>query len=135
MTVNRIGLSYTGHGGGDAYQVLFRDFADNSVPRQYSGDASFVYGLAGSTQLDGPAYRQKYVWVISAYLNAEQAKDLNDLFKTWDADRAQGYPAACGLIDETFFDTVTTNVVFATPPEFVRINPNYFSASVGLNEV
>ena len=114
---------------------LFASLRDNAVPRSYLGSASFDLSANGSNVLGGPAFRQKYQWVISSILSTEDAERLDALFYYWDLDRASGRSAACGIIDETWREDVSTNAVFITPPVFSRLAPELTLVSLGLQEV
>lgn len=128
-----IGIAYSGSGG--AYNVILSEFTEQALPRSYSNDAGYQPGLAGATLLSGPAFRQKYVWAVSAKVDRETAVRFRQLFESWDGDRANGLAAACGVVDQTFGAAVSVNAIFSTAPEFVYINEHYFVLTFGLTEV
>ena len=105
------------------------------MPRSYMGTISFDLSSNGASILGGPAYRNKYQWVISSLLSKADALALDALYQGWDTDRANGENAACGIIDETWGATVNTSAVFITAPSYVRMGPQYVLVSFGLQEV
>lgn len=133
--MSKIGISFTPSGGSPVYNILFSDFMDNALPRSYSGAATFSQSASGSSIVTGPAYRDKYIWVIDVMLSKEKALELDSLFRSWDSDRSQGLPAAVGLIDQTFGPDVTANAIFSTPPSFVRTSPILMGVTFALSEV
>lgn len=117
------------------YNVVISDFNDANLPRQYLNNAEFSYSANGSNILGGPAYRQKYVWTIASIIPTADALALDALFVAWDTDRAAGKPVACGVTDETFGATITTNAVFSTAPSYTYMGGNLTMVAFGLTEV
>lgn len=124
-----LGIAY------DTYNFVFDEFTDNALPRNYEGSANFADSPNGATIVSGPAYKQKYNWVVSAYITPLNAANFQAMFEAWDSDRAAGLPAACGVVDETFGPTISANAVFVTPPSFVRLSPSMMTVNFGLREV
>lgn len=133
--MSQIGVSYTPSGGSPVYSFTFDNFTDNALPRTYDGSASFSSSANGTSILDGPAYKQKYIWAISSIVPTATASSFDSMFQAWDTDRSDGLPAACGVSDETFGSTVNTSAIFSTPPSYVRLSPYYTLLSFGLTEV
>ena len=133
--MSQIGVSFTPSGGSPVYSFVFNNFGDNALPRSYQSEASFSQSANGTTILDGPAYRQKYIWVLSSIIPTSEAVQLDAMFQAWDTDRSNGLPVACGVTDETFGSTVTTSAVFSTPPTYVRMGPQFTMVAFGLTEV
>jgi len=133
--MSQIGVSYTPSGGSPVYSLLFTDFSDNSLPRSYLGNTSFTQSANGASIIAGPAFRQKYVWVISSIVTKEEAALFDQMFQAWDTDRSNGIAAAVGITDQTFGSTVTTSAVITTPPTYNRMGPKYMLLSFGLTEV
>lgn len=129
-----IGISYTADGG-TAYSFQIDNFGDNAMPRSYVGSASFDLSANGTSILGGPAYRQKYQWVISTLMQRADAESFDVMFRAWDTDRATGLTAACGITDQTWGPDVDTNAVFVTPPSYTYISPQLTLVSFGLQEV
>ena len=129
-----IGISYTADGG-TAYNFQIDNFGDNAMPRSYVGSASFDLSANGASILGGPAYRQKYQWVISTLMQTADAQNFDVMFRAWDADRAAGLTAACGITDQTWGPDVDTNAVFVTPPSYTYTSPQLTLVSFGLQEV
>lgn len=129
-----IGISYT-DSGSVAYNFQIDNFGTNAYPRSYVGSASFSLSANGANLLGGPAYRQKYQWVISTVMETQLAREFDIMFRIWDADRALGLPAACGIIDQTWGPDVDTDAVFVTPPTYTRLGPAMTLVSFGLQEV
>ena len=100
MAGSVIGISYTASGG-TAYSFQIDNFGDNAMPRSYVGSASFELSANGASILGGPAFRQKYQWVVSSVMNTVVAQEFDAMFRSWDADRGAGLTAACGIVDET----------------------------------
>ena len=132
--MSSIGVAYAPQGGG-SYNVVIDLFSGGEVARTYESTASFQRGVSGQQLITGSPGRQKFIWAISGVLPESEAKDLDDMFKAWDADRATGQAAAVGITDETLFDTLTTAAVFSTPPSFIRTGPLHFTVAFGLVEV
>lgn len=105
------------------------------MPRQYVGTFSFSKSASGTNIMDGTAYGQKYMWTISTKMTPTEARELDDMFKAWDIDRAEGYAAAIGIVDETWGADVNTSAVFATAPVYTRLSPAIVSVSFGLEEI
>ena len=129
-----IGISYTAEEG-TAYNVQVDNFGDNAMPRSYVGSASFSLSANGANILGGPAFKQKYQWVISTIMPTVDAKYFDTMFQAWDTDRASGLAAACGITDETWGPDVDTSAVFVTPPTYTRMSPRLTMVSFGLQEV
>ena len=129
-----IGISYTAVGG-TAYSFQIDNFGDNAMPRTYSNSATFEMSANGANLLGGPAYKQKYQWVISTIMKTVTAESFDAMFQSWDTDRAAGYTAACGIIDQTWGPDVDTNAVFVTSPSYTYLGPTLTLVSFGLQEV
>ena len=132
--MSQIGISFTSAESTD-YSFIFTNFGDTEMPRSYQSNASFSLSANGTSILGGPAYRQKYQWILSSIVEKEEAVQIDALFQAWDTDRAQGLPAACGIIDQTFGAEVSTSAVFVTPPSYNRLSPRLTLVSFGLEEV
>ena len=132
--MSQIGISFTPSGGSEL-SFIFNNFGGDELPRTYQSTASFSLSANGTSIIDGPAFRQKYQWVISSVVEKTDAEQFDLLFQAWDADRSQGLPAACGVIDQTFGPEVSANAVFVTPPSYVRYGPRFMLVSFGLEEV
>ena len=132
--MSQLGISYTSSGG-TSYNFVLDNFGDNAYPRSYESSADFSSSANGASILTGPAYVQKYQWVIATVMQPGDAVDFEAMFRAWDADRAQGKPVACGITDNTFGPQVDTNAVFVTPPSFTRMGPGFTMVAVGLAEV
>jgi len=129
-----IGISYTADGG-TAYNFQIDNFGDNAMPRSYTGTVSFDTSANGASILGGPAFKQKYQWVIATLMQTPDAQAFDAMFQAWDTDRASGLTAACGIIDETWGPNVDTSAVFVTSPSYTRISPTLTLVSFGLQEV
>ncbi len=132
--MSQLGISFT-PAGGTELSFVFKNFGGNEIPRTYQSAASFSFSANGTSILGGPAYRQKYQWVMSSVVEKAEAEEIDTLFQAWDTDRAEGLPAACGIIDQTFGPEVSANAVFVTPPSYVRYGPRLMLVSFGLEEV
>ena len=133
--MSQIGVSYTPSGGTPVYSFTFENFTDNALPRTYQANASFSQSANGTSIISGPAYRQKYVWAISALVSTTEATSFDTMFQAWDTDRSNGLAAACGVSDETFGSTVSSSAVFSTPPSYLRMGPGFTLVAFGLTEV
>lgn len=131
--MSQIGLSYTSSGG-TVHNIVLDNFGDNAMPRTYQASASFSDSANGTSIISGPAYKQKYQWVISSVVPKTVATDFDTMFQDWDQDRSSGLAAACGVTDETFGPTVNTSAVFATPPSYTYMGPGFTMVSFGLME-
>jgi len=133
--MSQIGVSYTPSGGSPVYNFVFDNFGDNALPRTYQSSASFSQSANGASILDGPAFRQKYIWVFSTVVSTTEAAQFDVMFQAWDTDRAAGLPAALGVADQTFGATVNANAVISTPPTYVRMGPQFMMIAFALTEV
>ena len=130
-----LGISYTPVSGSPVYDITFTEFTDTSLPRSYIGDVSYEMSANGATILSGPAFRQKYIWVISCHQTPVKAQELDAMFRAWDEDRSNGYSAAVGIVDNTFGTQVSTSALFSTSPSYVYVSPSITLVSFGLSEV
>ena len=133
--MSQIGVSYTPSGGSPVYSFVFDNFGDNALPRSYQGGASFDQSANGTSIIGGPAFRQKYVWVISSIVTEGEAASFDEMFQAWDTDRAAGLPVAMGITDDTFGPSVSTSAVVSTSPSYVRMGPKFMLVSFSLTEV
>jgi hypothetical protein len=132
--MSTLGISYTAQGGG-VHNFVLDNFGDFAMPRSYQATATFEQSANGADILGGPAFRQKYQWVVSTVMSKASAAAFDLMFQAWDTDRAAGYSAACGVNDQTWGPTVTGNAVFVTPPTYTRMGPQLMMVSFGLQEV
>lgn len=133
--MSQIGVSYTPSGGSPVYSFVFDNFGDNDLPRSYQGNASFTQSANGASIIAGPAFRQKYIWVIASLITKEEAVSFDEMFQAWDADRSAGLPSAVGVIDETFGPSVSASAVITTPPTYNRMGPRLMLVAFSLTEV
>lgn len=131
--MKRIGISYTPQSGGP-YNFILDNFGGMEIPRSYQASASFSDSANGASILTGPAYVQKYQWVISTVMPDSDAFSFDAMFRAWDLDRSNGLPVACGLTDTTFGPQVDATVVFVTPPSYTRMGTRFALVSFGLME-
>ena len=129
-----IGISYT-DAGSTAYNFQIDNFGENAMPRSYVGSMTYEMSANGANLLGGPAYRQKYQWVISTIMQTTDAQAFDVMFQAWDTDRAAGLTAACGIVDQTWGPSVSTSAVFVTAPTYTRLSPILTLVSFGLQEV
>ena len=131
-----IGIAYSRQSGGtDSYNVVFSDFTDGAYPRGYESQTNFTRSASGTTALAGSGSQQKRIWAISAFIPTSKALELEEMFRAWDLDRSQGYPSACGLTDQCFGSSLTTSVVFTTPPSFAWGSPTATQVDFAVTEV
>ena len=129
-----IGVSFTPQAGSPVYSFVFRNFGGNDMPRSYVDSVGFSESANGTTILGGPAYAQKRIWAVSSMIPTSEAENFDAMYRAWDADRAAGYPVACGITDDTFGPTVNTDAIFSTAPTYMRAGPQYTVVSFGLTE-
>jgi hypothetical protein len=129
-----IGLSYTSQSGGTVYNVVIKELTGNALARTYVNNSNFQYSQNGASVLEGPAYRQKYAWTVSAYLTPAEALTIDGMFQAWDTDRGQGLPAAIGVTDELFGGVVDTSAVFTVPPAFTRLSDRTWQVDFAIQE-
>ncbi len=130
--MSTIGIAYS---GASSHNIVIDNFGDNAMPRSYVGSISYDLSSNGASILGGPAYRNKYQWVISTIVLKQTALDIDAMYQDWDTSRALGENAACGIIDETWGPAVNTSAVFVTAPRYTRLGPVYVLVSFGLQEV
>lgn len=128
-----IGLAYSGTGG--TFNLVFKEFTGADIPRKYDTSTSFTRSASGATSFGGSPSRQKYIWAISCLVTKDDAITLDSMFRAWDEDRASGRPAGCGLTDETFGASITTTVLFTTPPSFIYLTKSLTQVDFGVVEV
>lgn len=128
-----VGIAYSS--SGSTFNIVFSDFVDGALPRSYESQANFTRSASGTTALAGSGAQQKRIWAISAMLGEVKTLELDDMFRAWDADRARGIPAACGLTDETFGASLTVSVLFTTPPSFRWVSPTTFQVDFAVTEI
>lgn len=133
--MSSIVLSYTRQSDSAVTTVTIKDFSGNDLPRSYVNQAAFSFSSKGTSLITGPAYKEKRIWAISAYLTKNDALLLDTLFTRWDTDRAAGYAAVVAVTDSTFGSTINANAVITTPPTFNRAGPKFVVISIGLTEV
>lgn len=117
------------------YNFVLDNFSGNEIPRTYQSAVQFSSSANGASILTGPAYQQKFQWVVSTLVPKDRAVDFQDMFEDWDLDRSNGYPVALGVEDRTFGNIITTSALFATPPTFSYTSPVLALVSFGLVEV
>ena len=132
--MSQIGISYTASDA-TVYNIVLENFGENAFPRTYQESASFEKSANGTSLISGPVYRQKYMWAISSIVLTTVATEFDSLFQDWDQDRSDGLSATCGVSDSTFGPTVSTSVVFSTPPSYTYMGPALTMISFGLMEV
>jgi hypothetical protein len=133
--MSQIGVSYTPSGGSPVYSFVFDNFGDNALPRSYQGGADFSQSANGTSIISGPAFRQKYIWVISSIITKTEAASFDEMFQAWDTDRAAGLPAALGITDNTFGPSLSASAVISTSPSYTRLGPQFMLVSFALAEV
>ena len=133
--MSTIGISYTPDAGSPVYSFQVDNFGDNAMPRSYVGDISYANSANGASILGGPAYEQKYQWVISTIMPKAQAESFDNMFRAWDTDRSAGLNAAVGIVDQTWGAEVNTSALFVTAPVYNRLGPANVLVSFGLQEV
>lgn len=129
-----IGIAYSSQTG-TTFNVTFSEFSGAEFARTYDSSVEFQRTSTGVASLSGLGAKQKRIWALNGHLTEAKAKELDDMFVSWDRDRSNGHPAACGLTDETLFDSYTTSVVISTPPSFAYVAPNRYSVAIGVVEV
>lgn len=135
MASRLIGISYTPSSGSPVYSLQFDNFGDNAFPRSYVNSVQFDLSANGTNIMGGPAYSQKFQWVVSSIVDSADALTFDQLYRSWDADRAEGRSAAVGIIDQTFGPDVDTSAVFVTAPVYTYMGPKLTMVSFGLQEV
>ena len=120
-----IAIAFTQQTGAQAsWNLVFSQFTSQDYPRQWLPEAKFDRSVTGAVVLDGPQYRQKYLWTIDCIVTKTEAEQLHALYEAWDSDRAQGYSVAVGIADNTFAGTVNSSAVFSSPPSFTFLHGN-----------
>ena len=134
--MSTIVVSYTSqHSPFTAHSVELKFFSGGEISRTYSGNSTFSLSANGSNVISGPAYRQKYIWGVSAVVTKAEALAFDAMFQDWDTDRAQGLPVVCGVVDGTFGATVNASAIYSTPPSFTKLGPNTYALDFGLSEI
>lgn len=130
-------VEYTAqHGGNTVYSVTMTRFSGEDLPRSYGANASFDRSANGASILAGPGYKEKRIWAFSTFLTGPQTAELYNMFEAWDEDRANGLPVACSIVDDTLVTTVSTSVLFSTPPTFTRLGySGEYIVDFGMSEV
>jgi hypothetical protein len=132
--MSTIAISFTSSAS-TVYNFVLDKFVDDTIPRSYAESANFNFSVSGSAILTGPAYNQRHIWAISTPLMNATAASFDDMYKAWDADRADGLAVALGVIDSTFGTSITTNAIFTTSPSYQKFGPAMTLVSFGLTEI
>lgn len=119
----------------NSYNFQIDNFGDNAIPRSYVPQTNLEYSANGTNIVDGPAFLQKYQWVIATVMEKDTALDFDAMFKAYDTQRAAGEAVAVGIIDDTWGPQVDTSAVFITPPTYTKLGPKLALVSFGLQEV
>ena len=131
-----ITISYAAqHGANTTYSLEIKQFTGEDLPRSFQGAFAFDSSANGTSILTGPSYQEKRIWAISTPLNDTDTTTLYNMFKAWDTDRAAGLSVACGIVDDTFIETVSVNAVFSTPPSFSQMGGYGYAVDFGMTEV
>lgn len=128
-------LSYTRQSDSTVYTVTIDEFTDKTLPRSYVSQTQFSFSGKGTSLISGPAYQEKRIWAVSAYLTKQEAIVLDTLYREWDNDRAAGYAAALSVTDSTFGTTLVTQAVVSTPPTFTKVGVTHMICTIGVTEV
>ena len=123
--------------GSDYYEVAFDKFT--TPPRTYLAAASLSFSVAGSSVQTGSSRAGRQTWAIATYGTREDAFTIDEMYRAWDAARAAGSAAACGVVDQTFVRDpsvpVTATAVFTAAPTFEERSKNLYLISFGMTEV
>lgn len=133
--MSSIVVSYTPVSGSPEYSFEFKDFSSSGLPRSYTDTQSFNISTTGATVLSGLPIRRRYQWTISVPLSKAQAEDVDDMFKAWESDRADGAITAVLVQDSTFGTTINSAAVFTSPPIYDQFGPANILVNFGLTEV
>lgn len=121
--------------GGPTYNFVFDQFLDGTYPRSYVSSTNFDISALGTAILTGPAYQQKRIWAVNALLPIDQVDDFDSMYRAWDLARSQGNTVALGFTDTTLGASISTTVVFSTPPTYSKFGPNYVAIAFGVTEL
>jgi len=116
----------------------FYHFSDDSYPVQIIQEASFEYTPLGVPFSSGPVRKQKRLFTISAYASILEWEALENIFDTFDAERARGELASVTVTDALLSTTKTYQAFFTSPPVLQRIasgNNTLYVAVTTLSEV
>lgn len=125
-----LAIAYTS--GGSSWNIVFTDFTSTDMPRSYENTAGFERSQTGALIQAGPRYTQKFSWAIDCLIDKQAALDLDELYRTWDYDRASGKSVAVGITDATFGPPITGSATFTTAPVFTYASPVKYVVSFGL---
>ena len=103
--------------------------------RTYQPTVSFKRTVGGTNVLAGPAEVSKYIWGVSGRTDKTIGLQVDELYRAWSTDRANGFAAAVAVLDETWGNIGTRSAVFTTAPTFSYINDQNVIAAFGLTEV
>lgn len=127
-------VAYTAQSG-TVYDITFREFSAQEVMRTYQASVTFQRTVSGSQVLSGPPTVSKYVWGVSGLCDKTIGLQLDDLYRAWNLDRANGISAAVAVLDLTWGTIGQRSAVFSTPPSFTYYNNVAIFANFGLTEV
>lgn len=101
-------------------------FQGDAYPRTFVEAATVNFSVAGAQVQSGVTRPARYVWAISAVIDAAVAFDLQDLYKDWDTQRATGAVAVVTVTDSTFKrksdPAIVCKAVFTAAPVFAPRN-------------
>jgi hypothetical protein len=84
----------------DNFYLSLTKFAENGYERMTASLGDVEYSLNGSEIETGSLYEPKLIWAVSAFVTAEQWRQLQAIYQTSDRKRAAQQPHAI-LIDDS----------------------------------
>jgi len=127
-------VAYTSQAG-TQYNFTFREFQAEEVMRTYQPTIAYQRTVSGAQVLAGPADIPKYVWAVNAVTDKDTAEDVDEMYRAWALDRADGTAAAVAVLDETWGTIGQRTAVFSTAPTYGYVNNMFVVATFALTEV
>lgn len=131
-----ISISFT-NGIGDYFAVQFDKFG--APPRSYVEQTDLTFSVAGSAVQTGSSRKNRMQWSIATWGTREDAFTVDEMFRSWDTDRATGRASVLLVQDQTFVrDTsnpIVASAVFTSAPTFESRAGDLWLISFGLTEI
>lgn len=84
----------------DQFSLSLTKFAENGYERSPVSAGNVEYSLNGSSLETGELFEPKFIWVISAFVTAQQFRQLQAIYLHSDRQRAAQLPHAVVVDDE-----------------------------------
>ena len=106
------------------HKAVLTDFAGDGIPRSFADAAQISYGATGAVVQGGSSRAARRLWTVVAYCPFDVAYELEDLYVSWDTERASGKNAVVYVTDTTFLRPgVSAIQAYTLFSDAVRVSP------------